>query len=94
MSEQARKVKNIAIPEWAEGLWAEGLYIIRGSSPRYSCTTKMRPSTLSANFECKGNQGGVVNFSFEMLETLATVMEEARNNKETPRSNNSEPALP
>jgi hypothetical protein len=33
-------------------------------------------------FECKGNDGGVVRFSFEMLETLTQVIEEEREDED------------
>jgi hypothetical protein len=67
MSEQARKVKNEAIPEWAEGLYyTKGLFsealVYRDDEALY--------------FEHRGKDDGVVRFSFEMLETLKTVIEE------------------
>src|SRR5215218_5663121 len=44
MSEQPRKVKNEAIPDWADGL-----YYNKGASPRCSSTTTTRPSTSSTH---------------------------------------------
>jgi hypothetical protein len=67
MSEQAHKVKNGAIPERAEGLYhAKGAFgealVYRDDEALY--------------FEHRGEDSGIVRFSFEMLETLKTVMEE------------------
>jgi hypothetical protein len=67
MSEQARKVKKEAIPEWAEGLYYnKGLF----------SEVLVYYDEEALYFECRGNDGGVVRFSFEMLETLTTVIEE------------------
>ena len=69
MSEQARKVKNEAIPGWAEGLYYnKGLF----------SEVLLYYDEEALYFECRGNEGGVVRFSFEMLETLATVIEEVQ----------------
>ena len=67
MSEQARKVKNEAIPQWAEGLfYSKGLFsealIYHNDDALY--------------FEVRGQDSGIVRFSFEMLETLKEVIEE------------------
>jgi hypothetical protein len=67
MSEQAYKVKNEAIPEWAERLYyAKGTFsealVYRDDEALY--------------FEHRGQDSGIVRFSFEMLETLKTVIEE------------------
>jgi hypothetical protein len=43
MTEQARKTKHKAMPEWAEGL-----YYTRGSSPKPSPTTTMSLCSSSA----------------------------------------------
>ena len=67
MSEQARKVKNEAIPEWAQGLYYnKGLF----------SEVLVYYDEEALYFECRGKEGGIVRFSFVMLETLATVMEE------------------
>jgi hypothetical protein len=67
MSEQARKVKSEAIPEWAEGLYYnKGLF----------SEVLAYYDDEALYFECRGNESGIVRFSFEMLETLATVIEE------------------
>jgi hypothetical protein len=58
MSEQARKVKNEAIPQWAEepysnkGLFSEVL-VYHDDEALY--------------FECRGENDNIVRFSFEML---------------------------
>ena len=67
MSEQARKVKHEAIPRWAEGLYYnKGLFnealIYYDDEALY--------------FEVRGNDSGIVRFSYEMLETLKAVVEE------------------
>ena len=67
MSEQARKVKNEAIPEWAEGLYYnKGLF----------SEVLVYHDDEALYFECRGKDGGVVRFSFEMLKTLNQVAEE------------------
>jgi hypothetical protein len=67
MSEQARKVRSEAIPQWAEGLYYnKGLFdeavIYYDDEALY--------------FEIRGKDSGIVRFSFEMLETLKQVVEE------------------
>jgi hypothetical protein len=67
MSEQARKVRNEAIPQWAEGLYYnKGLFdeavIYYDDEALY--------------FEVRGKDSGIVRLSFEMLDTLKTVIEE------------------
>ncbi len=68
MSEQARKVKNEAVPEWAD----EGLYYAKGP---FSEALVYRDDE-ALYFEHRGEDSGIVRFSFEMLETLKTVIEE------------------
>jgi hypothetical protein len=73
MSEQARKVKNEAIPEWAEGLYYnKGLF----------SEVLVYHDDEALYFECRGKEGGIVRFSFEMLETLVTVIEEEQEDQE------------
>jgi len=67
MSEQARRIKDEAIPQWAEGLfYSKGLFsealIYHNDDALY--------------FEVRGQDSGIVRFSFEMLETLKEVIEE------------------
>jgi hypothetical protein len=67
MSEQARKVRNEAIPEWAEGLYYnKGLF----------SEALVYHDDEALYFEVRGKENGVVRFSFEMLETLNEVIEE------------------
>jgi hypothetical protein len=67
MSEQARKVKNEAIPQWAEGL-----YYNKGLISE----VLVYHDDEALYVECRGKDSGVVRFSFEMLETLSEVVEE------------------
>ena len=69
MSEQARKVRNEAIPQWAEGLYYnKGIFdeavIYYDDEALY--------------FEVRGQDSGIVRFSYEMLETLKEVVIEGR----------------
>jgi hypothetical protein len=67
MSEQARKVRNEAIPQWAEGLYYnKGLF---NEAVVYY-------DDEALYFEVRGQDSGIVRFSFEMLETLKQVVEE------------------
>ena len=67
MSEQARKVRNEAIPQWAEGLYYnKGLFD----------EVLVYYDNEALYFECRGKDSGIVRFSFEMLETLKQVVEE------------------
>ena len=75
MSEQARKVKNEAIPQWAEGLYYnKGLF----------SEILVYHDDEALYVECRGKDSGVVRFSFEMLETLNKVVEEIE--EERPKS--------
>jgi hypothetical protein len=67
MSEQAHKVKNKNIPEWAQGLYyTSGLIkeVLVYHDDEAIC------------FEHKGKESGIVRFSFEMIEGLKVVEEE------------------
>ena len=67
MSEQARKVKESAIPEWAQGLYYnKGLF----------SEALLYHDGEALYFEVRGKDSGVVRLSFEMLETLTKVIEE------------------
>ncbi len=67
MSEQARKIQNDAIPDWAEGLYYnKGLF----------SEVLVYHDDQALYFECRGKDSGIVRFSFEMLETLNEVVEE------------------
>ena len=67
MSEQARSVRNEAIPQWAEGLYYnKGLF----------SEALIYYDDEALYFEVRGQDSGIVRFSFEMLETLKEVVEE------------------
>ena len=75
MSEQARKVKNEAIPQGAEGLYYnKGLF----------SEVLVYHDDEALYLEHRGKDSGVVRFSFEMLETLNKVVEEIE--EERPKS--------
>jgi hypothetical protein len=67
MSEQARRVRSEAIPQWAEGLYYnQGLFD----------EALVYYDDEALYFEVRGKDSGIVRFSFEMLETLKQVVEE------------------
>ena len=68
MTEQARRVENKAIPEWAQGLYYNSglmkeVLVYHDDEAIY--------------FEHKGKDSGVVRFTFEMIEGLKIVEDEA-----------------
>ena len=67
MSEQARKVKNKNIPEWAEGL-----YYNKGIFNKIL----VYHDDESVYIEHKGKENGIVRFTFEMIEGLRVVEQE------------------
>ena len=72
-SEQQRKIKSEAIPQWAQGLYYnEGAFrealVYHDDEALY--------------FEIKGKDSGIVRFSYEMLETLGEVVEEEQKEQE------------
>jgi len=69
MSEQARKVKHEAIPRWAEGL-----YYNKGIFDE----AVLYYDDEALYFEVRGQDSGIVRFSYEMLETLKDVVIEGR----------------
>ena len=61
VTEQARKIKHKAIPEWAEGLYCNGgLY----------SEVLVYHDEEAIYLEHKGRDDGVVRFTFEMIEGL------------------------
>ena len=67
ISEQPRKVKNEAIPEWAEGLYYnKGLF----------SEVLVYHDDESIYFEHRGKESGIVRFTFEMVEGLKIVENE------------------
>jgi hypothetical protein len=68
MSEQPRKVKNEAIPDWAEGLYYnKGLFT----------EVLIYHDDESIYFEHRGRESAVVRFTFEMVEGLKIAEEQA-----------------
>ena len=60
-TEQARKIKNKAIPEWAEGLYYnKGLF----------SEALVYHDDESIYFECRGKDSGRVRFTVERIEGL------------------------
>jgi hypothetical protein len=67
VSEQARKVKHEAVPRWAEGLYYnKGIF----------SEAVVYYDDDALYFEVRGQDSGVVRFSYEMLETLKEVVAE------------------
>jgi hypothetical protein len=67
VSEQAQKVKNKNIPEWAEGLYYnKGLF----------SEVLAYYDEEAVYFECRGKESGIVRFTFEMIEGLKIVEEQ------------------
>ena len=68
MSEQAKKVTHKNIPEWAEGLYySSGLM----------AEVLVYYDDEAIYFEHKGKDSGIVRFTFEQIEGLKRVEEEA-----------------
>ena|SRR5215216_1696375 len=67
MSEQAQKVVNKNIPEWAQGLYY---------SSGMSAEVLVYYDDEAIYFEHKGKDSGIVRFTFEQLEGLKIVEEE------------------
>ena len=67
MSEQARRVENKAIPEWAQGLYYNsGLF----------SEVLIYHDDEAIYFEHKGKNSGIVRFTFDQIEGLKIVEEE------------------
>jgi hypothetical protein len=67
MSEQARKVKNENIPDWAEGLYYNSGLISE---------VLVYHDDEAIYFEHRGKESGIVRFTFEMIEGLKIVEDE------------------
>jgi hypothetical protein len=67
MSEQARRVRNEAIPQWAEGL-----YYNKGIFDE----AVVYYDDEAVYFETRGKDSGIVRLTFDMLETLKELVEE------------------
>ena len=73
MSEQARRVANKAIPEWAQGLYySSGLM----------SEVLVYYDDEAIYFEHKGKESGIVRFTFEMIEGLKIVEEDSADSQE------------
>jgi hypothetical protein len=67
MSEQVRKIKHEAIPQWAQGLYYnKGLF----------SEALVYHDDEALYFEVRGKENGIVRFSFEMLQTLGEIIDE------------------
>jgi hypothetical protein len=66
-TEQARKIKHKAIPEWAEGLYYNGGLFSE---------VLVYHDDESIYLEHKGRENGVVRYTFEMVEGLKIVEDE------------------
>jgi hypothetical protein len=73
MSEQARKVRNEAVPQWAEGLYYNNNNNNKGL---FFSEALVYYDDEALYFELRGKDSGIVRFSYEMLETLKVVVEE------------------
>jgi len=70
MTEQARKIKHKAIPEWAEGLYYnKGIFN----------EVLVYHDDESVYIKHKGKESGIVRFTFEMIEGLKIVEDEEEN---------------
>jgi hypothetical protein len=67
MSEQAQRVENKNIPEWAQGLYY---------SSGITSEVMVYYDDEAIYFEHKGKDSGIVRFTFEQLEGLKRVEEE------------------
>jgi hypothetical protein len=75
MSEQVRKIKHEAIPQWAQGLYYnKGLF----------SEALIYHDDEALYFEVRGKENGIVRFSFEMLQTLGEVIEEEQEDENSP----------
>jgi hypothetical protein len=67
ITEQARKIKHKAIPEWAEGLYYnKGIF----------SEVLLYHDDESVYIEHKGKESGIVRFTFEMIEGLKIIEDE------------------
>jgi hypothetical protein len=67
MSEQAHRVENKAIPDWAQGLYYNSGLMSE---------VLVYYDDEAIYFEHKGKESGIVRFIFEMIEGLKIVEEE------------------
>jgi len=72
-SEQLRKIKSEAIPQWAQAL-----YLQEGDFSQ----ALVYHDNEALYFELRGKDSGIVRFSYAMLETLGKVIEEEQQAEE------------
>jgi hypothetical protein len=73
LSEQVRKIKHEAIPQWAQGLYYnKGLF----------SEVLIYYDDEALYFELRGKDHGVVRLTHEMLKTLSEVIEEEQEGQE------------
>jgi hypothetical protein len=73
LSEQVRKIKHEAIPQWAQGLYYnKGLF----------SEALIYYDDEALYFELRGKDHGVVRLTHEMLKTLSGVIEEEQEGQE------------
>ena len=65
-TEQARRIKHKAIPEWADGLYNKGIF----------SEALVYHDDEAIYFECRGKDDGLVRYTFEMIEGLRRVEDE------------------
>jgi hypothetical protein len=75
MSEQAQKIMNKNIPEWAQGLYY---------SSAISSEVMVYHDNEAIYFEHKGKDSGIVRFAFEQIEGLK-IVEEEEDSTDSPR---------
>ena len=78
MNEQARKLRDGAIPEQAQGVfYVNGLF----------SEVLAYHDDEALYFELRGENSSVVRFPYEMLETLGEVIEEEKEHQNSPDGN-------
>jgi hypothetical protein len=76
MSEQARRVENKAIPEWAQGLYySSGLM----------SEVLVYHDEEAVYFEHKGKDSGIVRLTFDMIESLKIVEDKEEESTDSPQ---------
>src|SRR5919107_2718346 len=76
MSEQAQRVENKNIPEWAQGLYY---------SSGITSEVMVYYDDEAIYFEHKGKDSGIVRFTFEQIEGLKRVEEEQEESTDSPQ---------
>jgi hypothetical protein len=76
MTEQARKIKHKAVPEWAEGLYYNSGLMSE---------VLVYYDDEAIYLEHRGSDSGIVRFTFEMIEGLKLVEEEETKQEDSPR---------